>query len=57
MWATAPRVATPGFYLEDLTETTNNDSRRPGLKSNSSKLEVLRRTWCRMQTAHTTVNS
>ena len=56
MWATMPHVAPPGFYLEDLTETTNNDSRRPGLESNSSKLEVVLP--CgryRMQTAHATV--
>jgi hypothetical protein len=37
MWATVPQLAPPGFYLEDLTENTNNDSRRPGLESNSSK--------------------
>ena len=49
MWATVPYVAPPGFYLEDMTETTNNDSRRPGLESNSGKLEVvLPCAWCRM---------
>ena len=58
MWATVPHVAPPGFYMEDLTETVNNDSRSPGLESNSSKLEVvLPCAWCRMQTAHATVNN
>jgi hypothetical protein len=59
MWATVPHVAPPRFYLEDLMETTNNDSRRPGrLESNSSKLEVvLPCALCRMQTAHATVNN
>jgi len=57
MWATVPYVAPPGFYLEDMTETTNNDSWRPGLESNSSKLDVvLPRAWCRMQTANATAN-
>jgi len=58
MWATVPYVAPPGLYLEAMTETTNNDSRRPGLESNSSKLEVvLPCAWCRMQTAHATVTN